>query len=59
MPANDPDDELFLQRDPIPTDRALSLLTDGTVELLGRMPYSSNATFLSISITTARGTGHL
>jgi len=47
MPANDPDDESpFLQRDPIPTDRALSLLTDGTVELLGRMPYSSNATFL-------------
>lgn len=33
-------------RDPIETGRALSLLTNGEVELRGRMPYSSNATFL-------------
>jgi uncharacterized repeat protein (TIGR03843 family) len=36
----------FRSRPPIPTDRALSLLRDGDVEVLGRMPYSSNATFL-------------
>ena len=33
-------------RPPIDTDRALALLADGDVELIGRMPYSSNATFL-------------
>ncbi len=33
-------------RPPIATDRALRLLTEGDVELKGRMPYSSNATFL-------------
>ena len=36
----------IIQRPPIATDRALRLLTDGDVELKGRMPYSSNATFL-------------
>jgi uncharacterized repeat protein (TIGR03843 family) len=36
----------FRSRPPIPTERALSLLRDGTLEVLGRMPYSSNATFL-------------
>lgn len=47
MPDDEPDDESpFLERDPIPTDRALELLTSGEVEILGRMPYSSNATFL-------------
>ena len=45
MPTSDPDSP-FLEREPIPTDRALSLLTDGEFEILGRMPYSSNATFL-------------
>ena len=33
-------------RPPIETDRALQLLARGEVELRGRMPYSSNATFL-------------
>ena len=33
-------------RPPIETDRALALLAGGEVELRGRMPYSSNATFL-------------
>ena len=33
-------------RSPIATDRALTLLAEGDVELRGRMPYSSNVTFL-------------
>ena len=33
-------------RPPIETDRALALLAEGDVELRGRMPYSSNVTFL-------------
>lgn len=33
-------------RPPIETGRALILLADGDVELTGRMPYSSNVTFL-------------
>lgn len=33
-------------RPPIATDRALRLLAEGDVELRGRMPYSSNMTFL-------------
>ncbi len=33
-------------RPPIETERALGLLGNGEVDLLGRMPYSSNATFL-------------
>lgn len=36
----------FLSRPPIATDRALALLSHGRAELVGRMPYSSNATFL-------------
>lgn len=36
----------FRSRPPIATDRALTLLRDGELEVLGRMPYSSNATFL-------------
>ena len=36
----------LLQRPPIETGRALELLAEGEVELRGRMPYSSNATFL-------------
>ena len=34
-------------RPPIETARALALLSSGDVELRGRMPYSSNATFLA------------
>lgn len=45
-PPDDESDSPFLARDPIPTREALELLTRGEVELLGRMPYSSNATFL-------------
>ncbi len=36
----------FLDRPPIETERALALLTEGEIEIRGRMPYSSNATFL-------------
>jgi uncharacterized repeat protein (TIGR03843 family) len=36
----------FLDRDPIPTGRAVELLEDGDLDVVGRMPYSSNATFL-------------
>ncbi|MFQ5556197.1 MAG: SCO1664 family protein [Acidimicrobiales bacterium] len=36
----------FLDRPPMPTDRALALLREGAIEIRGRMPYSSNATFL-------------
>ncbi len=40
------DADPFFDRPPIPTDRALALLADAEAELVGRMPYSSNATFL-------------
>ena len=46
MAHDSDDDSPFLDRDPIPTDRALTLLAEGDVEFVGRMPYSSNATFL-------------
>jgi uncharacterized repeat protein (TIGR03843 family) len=36
----------FRDRGPISTERARSLLREGRLELVGRMPYSSNATFL-------------
>ncbi len=36
----------FFDREPIATERALTLLAEGHLELVGRMPYSSNATFL-------------
>lgn len=36
----------FLDRPPIPTSRAIELLRHGELEIRGRMPYSSNATFL-------------
>ena len=36
----------FLDRGPIAAERALALLSEGELELVGRMPYSSNATFL-------------
>jgi uncharacterized repeat protein (TIGR03843 family) len=39
-------DQPFRSRPPIPTQRALELLREGQIEVLGRMPYSSNATFL-------------
>jgi len=37
----------FRDRDPIDTADALVVLTEGDIEVLGRMPYSSNATFLA------------
>jgi len=40
-------DSPFLERPPIETPVALRLLANGQVELKGRMPYSSNATFLA------------
>lgn len=36
----------FREREPIATPRALELLREGELESIGRMPYSSNATFL-------------
>jgi uncharacterized repeat protein (TIGR03843 family) len=36
----------FREREPIGTARALDLLREGELETIGRMPYSSNATFL-------------
>lgn len=39
-------DSPFLDRAPIPTERAVRLLEEGDVDLVGRMPYSSNATYL-------------
>jgi uncharacterized repeat protein (TIGR03843 family) len=40
------DDSPFRDREPIPTAEALELLRRGTLDTVGRMPYSSNATFL-------------
>lgn len=37
---------VILQRRPIETGQALALLRHGDIEIRGRMPYSSNATFL-------------
>ncbi len=45
----DVDDETespFRQRPPIETPRALELLAHGEISVIGRMPWSSNATFL-------------
>jgi len=39
-------DSPFRDRPPITTPHAIDLLTNGVVEVKGRMPYSSNATFL-------------
>ncbi len=39
-------DSPFRSRDPIPTGEALDLLVAADLEILGRMPWSSNATFL-------------
>lgn len=36
----------FREREPLETARALELLREGALHTLGRMPYSSNATFL-------------
>ena len=36
----------FLDRPPIEKARALALLREGEIDVVGRMPYSSNATFL-------------
>ena len=36
----------FRDRPPIATERALALLAGGSIEVVGRMPWSSNATFL-------------
>lgn len=36
----------FRSRPPVPTDEALELLRSAEIDILGQMPYSSNATFL-------------
>lgn len=45
-------DSPFIDRAPLDTDEALQLLATAQVEVRGRMPYSSNATFLVDLITT-------
>ncbi len=45
-PVPPPEESPFLDRPPIETGRALELLATGELEIVGRMPYSSNATFL-------------
>ena len=40
------DDSPFRPRPPLETNEALEILRSGEIEVLGRMPYSSNATFL-------------
>ena len=45
-PSNGGEQSPFRDRAPIPTDAALDLLQHGDIELVGRMPYSSNHTFL-------------
>lgn len=44
--APESDDSPFRARPPLPTTEALDILERGEIEILGRMPYSSNATFL-------------
>ncbi len=44
--AGDDYDSPFRDRAPLPTDEALMILAEAEIEVLGRMPYSSNATFL-------------
>ncbi len=46
-PAPAAEESPFLDRPPIKTPRALELLAEGELEIVGRMPYSSNATFLA------------
>jgi uncharacterized repeat protein (TIGR03843 family) len=52
MPVVMTADSPFIDRAPMDTDQALELLETATVEVRGRMPYSSNATFLVDLITT-------
>ncbi len=40
------DESPFIEREHIPTSRATQLLRGGDIEVKGRMPYSSNMTFL-------------
>jgi uncharacterized repeat protein (TIGR03843 family) len=48
-PAEDEEtrDSPFRSRPPIEVERALALLREAEIDVLGRMPYSSNATFLA------------
>ena len=55
-----------LRRPRVPTDErqpvadALTVLAEGEIEIQGRMPWSSNATFLvSVTLDGARAAGHL
>ncbi len=48
------DDSPFRSRPPLATADALALLAEAEIELLGRMPYSSNGTFL-VDLTTEDG----
>lgn len=46
-PDNSEQDSPFRARDPLSTKDALELLGAAEIDVLGRMPYSSNATFLA------------
>ena len=46
-PEPDESESPFRSRDPLTTSEALSVLTSSEIEILGRMPYSSNGTFLA------------
>lgn len=48
------DESPFRSRPPMPTSDALALLERADIELLGRMPYSSNGTFL-VDLTEDNG----
>lgn len=48
------DDSPFRSRPPLATADALALLAEAEIELLGRMPYSSNGTFL-VDLTMENG----
>ncbi len=44
--SDDAAEDPFRSRDPLATNAAIEILTTAEIEVLGRMPYSSNATFL-------------
>lgn len=44
--TNESEESPFRDRDPIPNDLAESILRGGEIEILGQMPWSSNATLL-------------
>src|SRR5690242_12434810 len=54
--ANAAGDRGWPRQSDVPDDVAYDLLRNGEVDVLGRMPWSSNATFL-VNLTPANGNG--